>query len=180
MHCQEIKNQIESGHMKEAVTTESAQHTHESGQERCIFCEIVRGKAEASIIARHKQALAIMDLHDYPLIIPQAHITDISEENLEAVHDTYELAHRLEAVIRKEDPQSGVILFTNRGENAGQEIDHFHVHALIQRHGERKLRLHNVPIVARDQLNQHAQKIRQLYDASYTPMQDRVVADFGK
>lgn len=110
----------------------------------CIFCEIVAGRAPSTKLAETKEALSIMSLEGHPLVLPKEHITKEeiqdpkSKENL--VHAS-ELAWHIAPIVARAYKVYGFNIVSNHGKEAGQEIDHVHIHILPRIEGDNKLRL---------------------------------------
>jgi histidine triad (HIT) family protein len=107
------------------------------GSERCIFCEIVAGKAPAYRVYEDDATMAFLDLFPFTrghlLVIPKRHgarLSDFSPEEHAAVVRTLErMCRRAERLT----PDYNVAL--NAGANAGQIVFHLHFH-VIPRYGE--------------------------------------------
>ena len=107
----------------------------------CLFCKVVRGEIPAKIVKRSDEAVAFRDIDPkapvHVLIIPTTHIPAVRDAKGGEGH---QLLGRLLAfaaeVARDEglDPD-GYRIVTNTGRNAGQSVDHLHLHVL----GGRKL-----------------------------------------
>ena len=101
--------------------------------EDCIFCKIIAGKAEASIVYEDELVLVFPPLHPvnkgHLLIIPKRHaayLADIDESTAAHVMKT---AKTMAAAIRKSGYRcEGINLFLADGEAAEQEVFHFHLH----------------------------------------------------
>ena len=108
--------------------------------EGCLFCRIVRREIPAKIAAESSKALAFYDIHPqapaHLLIIPKEHIgsvLDVRESHAETLKDMVFLAQK---TARSEGvDKSGFRLVFNCGPDAGQAVDHLHLHLL----GKRKL-----------------------------------------
>jgi len=104
---------------------------------KCVFCEIVAGRAPAFRVYEDEETLAFLDLFPFTrghlLVIPKRHgarLTDFRLEELSAVLRTLEkMCRRSERLT----PDYNVAL--NAGANAGQIVFHLHFH-LIPRYGE--------------------------------------------
>jgi histidine triad (HIT) family protein len=109
----------------------------ESASERCIFCEIVAGRAPAYIVYEDPQAIAFLDLFPFTrghlLVVPKRHVprlTDLRNDE----HADYLRA--LSAVCRRvERLSSDYNVAMNQGARAGQVVFHLHFH-IIPRYGE--------------------------------------------
>lgn len=101
--------------------------------EECIFCKIIAGEAEASLVYEDDLVMVFPPLHPvnkgHLLIIPKKHaayLADIDEGT--AVH-VMKVARKIAAAIRKSDYRcEGINLFLADGEAAEQEVFHFHLH----------------------------------------------------
>jgi len=100
----------------------------------CIFCDIVRGEASASIVYQDDDVTVFHDLHPqapvHLLVVPNRHIVDLSQIEEE---DGPELA-RLFVVARRLAEEMGVAdgfrVVVNSGPEAGQSVFHLHMHVL--------------------------------------------------
>ncbi|MCS7220477.1 MAG: histidine triad nucleotide-binding protein [Anaerolineae bacterium] len=106
---------------------------------RCVFCRIVRREAPADIVYQDEEVVAFRDINPqapvHVLIVPRRHIPAITA--LGAEDGT--LAGRLMLVARELAEREGIArsgyrLVINNGPQAGQSIDHLHVHLLGGRH----------------------------------------------
>ncbi|QCE32618.1 HIT domain-containing protein [Acetobacteraceae bacterium] len=110
-----------------------------------IFAKIIKGLIPANIITKNAHALAFHDIAPkakiHAIVIPTGPYQNFSEFNSRASQEekndfwnlVEETAHLLEShfLEKAEDKsQSGFRLITNQGPNAGQEVEHFHVHIL--------------------------------------------------
>jgi histidine triad (HIT) family protein len=101
----------------------------------CIFCQIAAGQAPADILYRDDLVTAFTDQHPaapvHLLIIPNKHISSINQVNSE---DTNLLGHMLvvasDLAEQKNVSSGGFRLVMNTGPNAGQSVDHIHLHLL--------------------------------------------------
>ena len=101
----------------------------------CIFCGIARGEIPAKVVVQNDDVIAFHDLDPkaptHVLVIPRRHIASIDAM---AAGDE-ELIGRVFAAAREVARAQGIDaggyrLVTNIGRNAGQSVDHLHVHVL--------------------------------------------------
>jgi histidine triad (HIT) family protein len=101
----------------------------------CIFCGIVRGEIPARIVRSDDDIVAFRDINPmapvHVLVIPREHVASLN--HVEAEHAG--LLDRLVAVARdvakaEGVSESGYRLVVNVGPQAGQSVDHLHVHVL--------------------------------------------------
>ena len=101
----------------------------------CLFCRIVQRELPATIVAEERDMVAFRDIHPqapmHLLIIPKMHVErlcDLTESTSSLVSHAVLLANRLarEAGVG----ESGYRIVINCGSDAGQSVDHVHVHLL--------------------------------------------------
>lgn len=102
----------------------------------CLFCKIVAGEIPAKIVKRCEDALAFRDIDAkapvHVLVIPTGHIAAVRDAKGAAgerllgrlLAFTAELASELGL------DGEGYRIVTNTGKNAGQSVDHLHLHLL--------------------------------------------------
>ena len=106
----------------------------------CLFCKIVAGDIPSTEVYRDDSVIAFLDINpvapEHVLVIPLEHITF-----LRYAYDSDEalighMALTADRIAREHGIQdSGYRLTINQGLDAGQEVDHLHMHLL----GGRKL-----------------------------------------
>ena len=112
----------------------------------CIFCRIVAGQAEASVVYEDDATLAFMNQRQanpgHVLVIPRAHIATIYELPPDLSARLFQTVVRTARAIERQLQPPGLNIWQSNGEAAGQEVFHVHVHLLPRRPGkavERKL-----------------------------------------
>ena len=134
--------------------------------EFCIFCEIVAGRADASVVYEDDDVLAFLDLFPinpgHTLVIPKCHAACLSELDAEDGERVFAVAQRMAAALRECGVRcEGVNLFLADGEVAGQEVFHIHMHVIPRYKGDGfGLRIANKGMAERDALNEIAELIR--------------------
>jgi histidine triad (HIT) family protein len=107
----------------------------------CLFCRIVKGEIPAKIVKRTDDALAFRDIDArapvHVLVIPTRHIAAVRDAK---GAEGEKLLGRLLAFAAEVAGDEGLNadgyrIVTNTGKNAGQSVDHLHLHVL----GGRKL-----------------------------------------
>lgn len=99
----------------------------------CIFCRILRGEAEASIVHREAGCTALMTIEPvtegHVLVVPDAHHVDIRDLPPETAGNMFRLAQK---VARAYDATGirceGVNVVMCNGAVAGQTVFHAHIH----------------------------------------------------
>lgn len=117
----------------------------------CVFCRIVVGEAESDTLYQDEAITAFRDRRPqaptHILIVPNDHITSVEglyEASNSLLAKMFSLAHRLAET--EEIAERGYRLVINTGPEAGQAIDHLHLHLL----GGRPLTLQSMALRFQD------------------------------
>jgi histidine triad (HIT) family protein len=105
----------------------------------CLFCRIVAGQIPADVVARDDLTLALRDINPqaptHVLVIPREHVAsaaDLAEHHADLLAAMFATANRVAAADGR--GESGYRLVFNVGPDAGQSVDHLHLHVLGGRH----------------------------------------------
>jgi histidine triad (HIT) family protein len=101
----------------------------------CIFCRIARGDIPSDIVLEDADFVAFRDIHpkapQHVLVIPREHVVSLNDlaeqpgtEGNNLLRFTVRVAEGLGV------KESGYRVLTNVGPDAGQEVQHLHVHIL--------------------------------------------------
>lgn len=142
-----------------------SQTDDEHQPEQCVFCEIIQGRQEASVITRddEKRVISFMDLQGYPLVCPTEHIEGTAESiqgSLDVIEAMYGLAYKILPFVYDEEKGEGINVVTNIGPAAGQEVPHLHVHLIPRTTEDRLVRLIRRTNQPREVLDRRAEQIR--------------------
>lgn len=107
----------------------------------CIFCEIVKGKAKASMVYQDDLITAFMDIQPvnpgHVLIVPNIHATYLADLPEETGAHIFRVAQRAAAALRASGLKcDGVNFFLADGEAAMQEVFHVHFHVFPRYDGD--------------------------------------------
>jgi histidine triad (HIT) family protein len=104
-------------------------------QETCIFCRVANGSIPARIAHEDEESVAFHDIDPrapvHVLIIPREHISSVDqlrEENAGLMGHLFMVARSLARELGVAD--SGYRMVVNSGRDAGQSVDHVHMHLL--------------------------------------------------
>ena len=134
----------------------------------CVFCKLLSGELEVSIIHEDDLCVAFMDVQPinpgHALVVSRRHATDLGELNEEEGAQVFRVAQRVAGALRNCGVRcEGVNLFLADGVAAGQEVFHVHLHVFPRYSGD-GFSL-NLPAdyqarPAREELNEIANQIR--------------------
>ena len=107
----------------------------------CGFCEIVAGRAPASVVYRDALCCAFMDIQPinpgHLLVVPNLHATGLAELDPAAGAALFMAAQRLAQVLRQSGLRcEGINLLLADGAPAGQEVFHVHLHVIPRFQGD--------------------------------------------
>src|SRR5690242_4177805 len=107
----------------------------------CIFCKILAGESEVSLVYRDETCAAFMDVQPinpgHLLVVPVKHAAYLSELKEEDGMRMFAIAQRLAAALRRTEVKcEGVDVFLADGEAAGQEVFHVHLHVIPRYRGD--------------------------------------------
>ncbi|MEU8698015.1 HIT family protein [Streptomyces sp. NPDC048680] len=131
----------------------------------CVFCSIVRGRTDASVVHEDESVLAFMDLRPvnpgHLLVIPKAHAVGLEDLEQDIGVQIWKVAHRLGRAVRRSGLRcEGVNLFLADGEAAFQEVFHVHLHVIPRFAGD-PFRIHaDWHVREREQLDRSAATVR--------------------
>ncbi len=100
----------------------------------CIFCAIVEGVAQASVVYEDDLAVAFLDLSPvhsgHALVVPRTHYVDLTASPTELAGHLMSVAQMLAPRIVRVVGATGFNVWTANGASAGQEVFHLHLHVL--------------------------------------------------
>ena len=102
----------------------------------CIFCRIVKGEIPATIVRRSDHAVAFRDLDPraptHVLVIPTEHVAAVRDARGPAGEALLGrvMAFAAETASELGLDAGGYRIVTNTGPDAGQSVDHLHLHIL--------------------------------------------------
>ena len=102
----------------------------------CLFCKIVAGEIPAKIVKRSADALAFRDIDAkapvHLLVIPTRHIASVRDAKGEDSERLLGSLLAFAAGVASDEglDGEGYRIVTNTGRNAGQSVDHLHLHVL--------------------------------------------------
>jgi histidine triad (HIT) family protein len=132
----------------------------------CIFCRIVKGQLEASIIYQNEHTMAFMNRRQgnpgHVLVIPKPHVETIDELDLNLTTELFCTVVLLAKTLRRTFRPDGLNIWQSNGVAAGQEISHIHIHLLPRQVNDNLLQFYNqMPsIETREYLDELAEHIR--------------------
>jgi len=111
--------------------------------DRCIFCDAIAANDDVKMLIVFRGAKNYIILNRFPytsghvMVVPYAHISDLSAADAEVVSEMMLLAQRVEAALEKTYHPEGYNLGMNLGRAAGAGVlGHLHLHVLPRWSGD--------------------------------------------
>jgi len=107
----------------------------------CVFCKLMSGETEASIVYQDDLCSAFMDIQPvnpgHVLVVPNRHAPHLADLLEEEGARMFGVARRLAAALRTSGVEcEGVNLLLADGEAAMQEVFHAHLHVIPRHRGD--------------------------------------------
>lgn len=100
----------------------------------CLFCRVLGGEVPATVVHETERTFAFRDIGPqaptHVLVIPREHHADVAALSDADPVLLAEVVACAVAVARQERLSGGYRLLTNTGGDAGQTVQHAHVHVL--------------------------------------------------
>ena len=111
------------------------------GNRDCIFCKILAGELEISLVYRDDLCAAFMDIQPvnpgHLLVVPNRHAACLADLKEEEGAQIFRVAQRLAAALRESGIRcEGVNFLLADGEVAMQEVFHVHLHVFPRYRGD--------------------------------------------
>jgi len=136
----------------------------------CIFCRIIAGELEASIVHEGKRTMAFLDIQPltpgHLLVVPRQHASSLAELDPQDGAELFRVGQRAAAALRASELRcEGVNFWLADGAAAGQDVFHAHLHVFARFAGDEfGLRLPpDYAIRPRDELDAAAQALREAW-----------------
>ena len=103
----------------------------------CVFCRIIAGELEASVVHEDEQTLAFLDIQPltpgHLLVVPRRHESSLAELDPFDGAQLFRVGQRAAAALRHSVLRcEGVNFFLADGAAAGQDVFHVHLHVFAR------------------------------------------------
>ena len=107
----------------------------------CVFCRIIAGELEASVVHDDERTLAFLDIQPvtsgHLLVVPRQHAASLAELDPRDGAELFRVAQRAAAALRQSGLRcEGVNFFLADGAAAGQDVFHVHLHVFARFSGD--------------------------------------------
>lgn len=102
--------------------------------ENCIFCKIKNGEISSEKLYQDNDFFIIKDINPQAKIhlvaIPNYHVGKIANTTEEQALILGKILHKISSMQKELGLTNGYRLLINQGQDAGQTVDHIHIHIL--------------------------------------------------
>ncbi|MGD0645603.1 MAG: HIT family protein [Candidatus Bathyarchaeia archaeon] len=128
----------------------------------CIFCQIIRKEAPASIVYEDELVVAFLSNRPvnfgHTLVAPKKHYANIYEIPEEEAAYMFKIVKKIAHAVKTATDIEGIRIVQNNGEAAGQVVFHLHMHVIpMKPHSQSR---YENGLRAVEFLNKDAEKIR--------------------
>ena len=107
----------------------------------CVFCRLINGELEASIVADDGRTLAFMDIQPltpgHVLVVPRRHAASLAELDPDDGAELFRVAQHVAVALRRSPLRcEGVNFLLADGAAAGQDVFHTHLHVFPRFDGD--------------------------------------------
>ncbi|WP_407351129.1 HIT family protein [Luteimonas sp. R10] len=134
--------------------------------DECVFCEIVRGNAPASVVYEDAMTMAFIGPRQFhaghTLVIPRGHFRDVRDLDPETGAAVMATVSRITRAVGLAFPNQGLSLWHSIGEAAFQEVPHLHIHVHPRKLDDDFLRIypHAPALPDQDTRDRYAAQVR--------------------
>ncbi|HVX02443.1 MAG TPA: HIT family protein [Nitrososphaera sp.] len=106
----------------------------------CIFCKIASGQISARVVMQNDRALAFLDVSPlatgHTLVVPKAHFQKVQDMDAPDAQAVFDIVRQVTGRVESAAGTSASTIAVHNGREAGQEVQHVHVHIIPRRPGD--------------------------------------------
>lgn len=129
----------------------------------CIFCKIIDGSIPSRKIYEDSSVISFLDINPaargHSLVVPKQHAKLIMDLDDEWVSKVFISVKKVSGMIKDKLGCDGFNILVNQERNAGQLVDHFHVHVIPRYSGDSLALPHDVKKMTDEEMDEIQEKI---------------------
>jgi len=127
--------------LQEKLQKMSPEELLEFQKQQCIFCQIISGKVPAKKVFEDSKCLAVLDIHPaargHVLLLPKEHYSIMPQMPEEEISYLFKTAKKLSQLLLRALRVEGTTVFIANGIAAGQKAQHFMIHVIPRKEGDK-------------------------------------------
>ncbi len=174
--------------LQEKLKNMSPEQLLQLQKQQCIFCQIVAGKIPSKKIYEDQFCLAVLDINPaakgHILILPKEHYAIMPQVPDETIAYVFAAARQISQVLLRGLKMSGTNVFIANGLAAGQKSQHFMLHLIPRKEGDKLFELEEklvereartkIKIAVENKLNQVLKIKREVIDMEEKKIQKAI------
>lgn len=104
----------------------------------CVFCKIINSEISSYKLYEDDICLAILDISQvtkgHTLVIPKEHFDNIYDIKDTVLAHCIKIAKSIAIMLKEKTDCIGINILNNNEEQAGQTVNHFHIHIIPRYH----------------------------------------------
>lgn len=129
--------------LEEKIKKMSPEELKEFQKQQCIFCQIIAGKVPSKKVYSDEKCIAVLDINPaskgHLLIIPKEHYAIMPQIPDKEIGHLFLVSKYLSQIMLKVLKVSGTNVFVANGAVAGQRAQHFMLHLIPRKEGDKLL-----------------------------------------
>lgn len=129
--------------LQEKLKNMSPEQLLQLQKQQCIFCQIIAGKIPSKKVYEDQFCLAVLDINPaakgHVLILPKEHYAIMPQVPDEPLAYLFAAAKKISQVLLRALKMSGTNIFIANGLAAGQKSQHFMIHLIPRKEGDKLL-----------------------------------------
>jgi histidine triad (HIT) family protein len=114
----------------------------------CIFCKIIAGELSARVIVQNEKAMALLDAFPlaagHTLVIPKSHYAKVQQMSEQDAVAVFDMVWKLARAVETASQVHASMIAIHNGSDAGQEVQHVHVHIVPRKTGDGAGAIHSM------------------------------------
>jgi histidine triad (HIT) family protein len=114
----------------------------------CIFCKIIGGEISARVIIQNEKAMALLDAFPlaagHTLVIPKSHYAKVQQMSDQDAVAVFDMVWKLAGAVETASQVNASMIAIHNGSDAGQEVQHVHVHIVPRKTGDGAGAIHSM------------------------------------
>ena len=100
--------------------------------EDCVFCKIINKEIPSAFVYEDENCVAFNDINPqapiHIIVVPKKHVENVLEADGEMIKNIFKAINKIAS--EKNTDKSGFRVITNCGKDAGQTVNHYHMHLI--------------------------------------------------